>query len=330
MCALFGIHDYNNRLSSRQKEIVLSVLSNECEVRGTDATGISYLRNGKLQVYKRPVPAHKMRYNLPPNIKTVMGHTRLTTQGNEKNNYNNHPFYGRVKNNTFALAHNGILRNDKELRQSMKLPKTNIETDSYIAVQIIERENSVSFGSLRKVAETVRGSFVFTVLDNKDNLYFVRGDNPLCIYHFAGKGFYLYASTEDILTKTINRLGIEKLDYDRIPVDFGDILRIASDGVISKERFESAENYPPQSGCYQYPMYIHRNYDDWHNQSTEHQYVEMLKQTSGLYGYSPDDIDALISDGWSPDEIEMILCGDMYEDEEEMCYASNPIKNYIN
>ena len=48
------------------------------------------------------------------------------------------------------------------------------------------------------MAEEVEGSFCFTVLDRKDNLYFVKGDNPLCLYHYPELGLYLYASTEEI------------------------------------------------------------------------------------------------------------------------------------
>lgn len=48
-----------------------------------------------------------------------MGHTRHTTQGNEKRNYNNHPFTGKCKNLKFAIAHNGVLFNDKELRKTI-------------------------------------------------------------------------------------------------------------------------------------------------------------------------------------------------------------------
>jgi glutamine phosphoribosylpyrophosphate amidotransferase len=315
MCALFGIHDYENRLNHKQQELILKVLSNECEVRGQDATGISYLKNKQLQVCKRPVPAHQMRYSLPPKVKVIMGHTRLTTQGSEKNNYNNHPFFGRVKKNTFTLAHNGILRNDGELRQSMKLPKTNIQTDSYIAVQLIERENAVTFGSLRKVAETVRGSFVFTVLDSKDNLYFVRGDNPLCIYHFADKGFYLYASTEKILQNTLKRLGIDKYIYDEIAVEMGDILMIDGNGKMRKEQFDAADYYVPQHGYHQYPAYIsERSYSRKHS-SSDNQHLEILKQLSGLYGYSPADIDELVAEGWTLGDIEQILYdGDFYSE----------------
>ena len=62
MCALFGLVDYGNKFSARQKNKIISVLSEECEIRGTDATGIAYNSNGRLHIFKRAVPAHKMRY----------------------------------------------------------------------------------------------------------------------------------------------------------------------------------------------------------------------------------------------------------------------------
>lgn len=43
----------------------------------------------------------------------------MTTQGTE--NYNNHPFVGKVNNTNFAFAHNGVLHNDEELRESKNL-----------------------------------------------------------------------------------------------------------------------------------------------------------------------------------------------------------------
>jgi glutamine phosphoribosylpyrophosphate amidotransferase len=259
-----------------------------------------------------------MQYALPANVKIIMGHTRFTTQGSERNNYNNHPFFGRVRKHTFTLAHNGILQNDKELRESMKLPKTNIQTDSYIAVQLLEREGYISFDSLRKVAEAVRGSFVFTVLDSKDNLYFIRGDNPLCIYHFD-KGFYLYASTENILQNTLIRLGIEKYAYDKIPVEMGDILMIASDGKMKKEQFNAPVYSAPQHSYYHYPVYISERSQNY-GLSEDDQYIGMLKQISGLYGYTPADIDELVAEGWTHGEIEQILYDESFYAEMAMEY----------
>lgn len=66
---------------------------------------------------------------------------------------------------TYALAHNGVLWNDKELRIAENLPLTSVETDSYIAVQLLEQQKALDFDSLKAMAEKVEGSFVFTVLD---------------------------------------------------------------------------------------------------------------------------------------------------------------------
>ena len=195
MCCLFGILDYGNTLTVRQRTKVLSVLAASCEVRGTDATGIAYNTDSHLTIYKRPKAAHKMWFRLPIDANVIMGHTRMTTQGNEKFNYNNHPFYGKVGNTSFALAHNGMLMNDEELKMKYRLPKINIETDSYVAVQLLERQTDLSFESMAKVAEELEGSFTLSLLDNANNIYFIKGNNPLCLYYWRERNLYIYAST---------------------------------------------------------------------------------------------------------------------------------------
>ena len=142
MCSLFGMIDYNRKLTTRQKNKILNTLAKECEVRGTDATGIAYNFAGRMRIYKRPLPAHKMRLHIPNGVNVVMGHTRMTTQGSEKRNQNNHPFAGKVDGKTFALAHNGVLWNDKTLKLTETLPETSVETDSYVALQLIEKQKS--------------------------------------------------------------------------------------------------------------------------------------------------------------------------------------------
>ena len=47
MCCLYGILDYKQILTTRQKNHLLRKLSIACEERGTDATGIAYNRNGR-------------------------------------------------------------------------------------------------------------------------------------------------------------------------------------------------------------------------------------------------------------------------------------------
>ena len=112
MCSLFGLIDFTECLSTHTKNKILNTLSRECQVRGTDATGIAYNFNGRMRIYKRPLPARKMKIHIPNGVNVVMGHTRMTTQGNAQFNQNNHPFLGHVDGNSFALAHNGVLWND--------------------------------------------------------------------------------------------------------------------------------------------------------------------------------------------------------------------------
>ena len=193
MCCLFGLIDYRHHLTGR----MVRALAEASEARGTDAAGIAYNAGGTLRIHKRPGPAHTIHFTVPKASKVIMGHTRMATQGSALKRKNNHPFAGKARREGFALAHNGVLHNDKVLRRVHHLPPTATETDSYIAVQLMEQQGTLNFDSLRFMAEEVEGSFCFTVLDRKDNLYFVKGDNPLCLYHYPELGLYLYASTEE-------------------------------------------------------------------------------------------------------------------------------------
>ena len=48
-------------LSTHMKNKILNTLARECQVRGTDATGIAYNFNDRLRIYKRPLPARRMK-----------------------------------------------------------------------------------------------------------------------------------------------------------------------------------------------------------------------------------------------------------------------------
>lgn len=127
-----------------------------------------------------------------------MGHTRHATQGTLKYNGNNHPFKGRCGRTEFALAHSGIICNDKRLRKDLRLPSTKISTDSYIAVHLLERQKQIDFNSIKYMAEKVDGSYSFTILDNKNNLHIVKGDSPVSIFHFPEKKVYVYNRIQGI------------------------------------------------------------------------------------------------------------------------------------
>ena len=310
MCCLFGLLDYGDTFSGKEKIAILSVLSRECEVRGVDATGIAYNVNGKLSIFKRPLPAHKVHFTVPNSTRFIMGHTRMTTKGSEQLNYNNHPFLGEIPSCKFALAHNGILYNDNQLRTSESLPQTKIQTDSFVAVQLIEKQNALSFGSLKNMAEKVEGSFTFTVLDSRDNFYAIRGDNPFTLYHYPQYGFFLYASTSEILTNALMKLGIQDWPHEHIILSCGDILRIDKRGKIKRGVFNTFDIY--DSLEFLEHIAYHTKPSIVHN-ITDNDYVQELKSVASYCGYSPTDIDYLLSDGFSFNEIEDMLYMPSYE-----------------
>lgn len=301
MCCLFGIIDYRHTMTVSQKNRILSALATAAEARGTDATGIAYNSAGKLRIYKRPWPAHHMRFSVPDDAIVIMGHTRMMTQGSAKRNYNNHPFLGQTVKGPFALAHNGVLWNDGWLRQAHELPKSQIETDSFVAVQLIEQKSTLDFDSLKYMAEQVEGAFTFTVLDAENHLFFIKGDSPMYIYQFPKLGFILYASTKEILTKALLSTGLLKRKHRVIPLRSGEILQINSAGLSSRSHFNDSHlisgwRYPM---CHLYSAPVRPS-----PFLSNRQHLDEIKSVAMAFGFAPEEIDRLSSQGFTPDEIE--------------------------
>ena len=246
MCSVFGLLDFKGKLPPAERLRIIKALGVAAEVRGTDATGMAYVQNGAIQIQKAPRPAHKMRWRIDPTAQYVMGHTRMTTQGSERHNQNNHPFPGKAGYLPFALAHNGVLYNDDELRQRHKLPQTKIETDSYVAVQLLEKEGDLSTQSLQRMAEALDGSFTITILDAKNNLYLIKGNNPLTVFLLPDLGCYLYASTEEILYTALEALSMADGNIANIKIGPGDIMRIDAKGQRSVTHFDASKLYHSQ------------------------------------------------------------------------------------
>lgn len=309
MCCLFGLLDYKQSLSLNQRKRILRTLSIACEERGTDATGIAYFTGNRLFIQKAPRPAHRMKYHVYKDAHYIMGHTRMTTQGAEGKNYNNHPFAGKVGGTSFALAHNGVIHNDKELQRIRNLPPTKIETDSYVAVQLLEQEESLSFKSLKTMSEALRGSFTITVLDQQNNLYIVKGNNPMCIYRFE-KGFYLYASTESILQKAVDQLGLAQAPHQVIQPDCGDILCIKPDGTMETGYFDDTLCFPRfDYGMYldyYYPYLTLRDFSTLPGKA-EDQEDELLDDYAGISGIDRTTLQLLRDGGFDWLEIEEMI-----------------------
>lgn len=290
MCAIFGFVNYGNKIKPKTLKRLVRNLSIACEIRGVDACGISYVRkDGNIKVFKRPQPAHQLNLYFPKDTTTLIGHTRYTTQGNEKFNQNNHPFTS-VKG--FSLAHNGIICNDKELRHQYNLPVTNIETDSYIAVQLLDYCNQVDFESIKFMAEQLQGSFAITILNHDNTLYLVKGDNPIYLIHFKSLRLYLYSSTREIMLEALMKSKFN-LNFEVIHLDDGDIISINSMGIIEKDYFNVTQL---NDGFY------YQNYLDYFDNE-----LDILLDYCTNIGIDEDDVYTLLDYGLEVEEIEYLV-----------------------
>ncbi len=301
MCGLYGFVNYSNDKIKNLSDLTNS-LAEQSAVRGTDATGIAFTSSGGISIIKDSKSAYRMNFKHSDDIMALIGHTRHSTQGSEKKNYNNHPFSAKCNNTRFALAHNGVLSNDKVLRHKFKLPKTKIETDSYIAVQLIESQKYLDFDSIKYMAERTEGSFSYSILDDKNNIWLVKGDSPLSILHFPKQKIYVYASTDEILYKSLIDFpllfkSLKSGDFEEVEILEGYILKICSNGDLEKSEFD-------------YSYYCRRNWWDfgikpYHSSViTQDSYIEDLKSIACYQGFSSETVDELLNNGFTLEEIE--------------------------
>lgn len=304
MCAIFGVLDFQGKLTPAQRKTLFQELAYAAQIRGTDASGVAYVSHGAVQVQKAPRPASKMRWRISTDARYLMGHTRMTTQGAASKNYNNHPFPGKAGSLPFALAHNGVLYNDRELRRTRHLPSTKVETDSYVAVQLLEQIGNLSMDSIQQMAEALDGSFTITVLSANNTLYFVCGNNPLTIRLVPKLGCYLYASTDEILDLALEGLRLTELHQTEIPVSQGDIIAIDSRGQYTRSRFDDAKLRSRHFFNWNWHKPFHASeYDD---------YLEMLMDFGRRHGITDQELHLLINAGYDAFDLEQLIYDDQF------------------
>jgi len=249
MCGVFGFVNYGGNLTDEKIKTLYMTLAKSCIVRGSHASGIAYVADGTLYTRKDTVNLVDAGFDFPCGIITLTAHCRLSLKKDYTDNKNNHPFDGRTLDGArYALEHNGILTNLRELRTTHGIEKPDISTDSYFIAQLLDIKPALTAGTLKEVCETLRGSFSFIVLDEKNDLYICRGDVPVYLVHFKRQGLYLYTSTRDLFENALSETDLwyeyksSNLEAAFSPVNIvplckGDILKISPNGETQRANF---------------------------------------------------------------------------------------------
>lgn len=154
------------------------------EYRGYDSGGIAVLNKNKLNVVKAKGEIKNLEAKLGNTALSGslgIGHTRWATHG-KANEINAHPHCSKH----FAVVHNGIIENYKEIRESLALSGITFEseTDTEVIPKLLELNYSGDvIDAIRKTVKLLEGSYALGILctDDMDTLYCTKKGSPLII-----------------------------------------------------------------------------------------------------------------------------------------------------
>lgn len=235
MCGIAGFYVKDPRgidLEKLADELLLGI-----EHRGQDATGMLTITDGgaKVALAKDDIPATyfvQTREWLPKDVKTVLLHTRLATQGKPDKMENNHP----VNFKSCFATHNGVIWNDDKLIQELDIERP-AEVDS-IAVPMLVA--TCGFSNALDNLPKLEGSWALAIVDpltNPDELLLVRGSNsPLVVLNHPK--IVIWASVQSAIKSAWEKAigtppAFNKYDY----MDEGTAMVVDKEGNISETRF---------------------------------------------------------------------------------------------
>jgi len=188
MCGIFGYVGTSRDAS----EAVLEGLR-RLDYRGYDSWGVAVVNGHGIEVEKKVGIVSKGPLSIQGNI--GIGHTRWATHG-AVTETNAHPHYASDK--SFVLAHNGIVENAAELKETLTKKGYAFEsqTDTEAIVRLVEDKRK----KMRSLADAVRAAFkelegrnTIIVLANDGEIIAARNGSPLVL---GSRGAELYFSSD--------------------------------------------------------------------------------------------------------------------------------------
>ena len=178
------------------------------EYRGYDSCGIGVLDGENIKTFKwkgRVANTEKKFRKAKIDSGIAIGHTRWATHG-EPNDINSHPIISY--NKEFAIVHNGIIENYKELKNLLieKKYKFYTETDTEVLVNFIELCVSNSKNIERGITyalSKVEGAFGIVLIkrSSPNLLYAARKGSPLA-FGKKGSNFFIASDASPIIEHT--------------------------------------------------------------------------------------------------------------------------------
>ncbi len=241
MCGIMGWYGFGHTLPDKNK---ITNMFSLLESRGKDASGFAYIKHNSLIVHKDAIKSSEFvktndwkELELP---QSMILHTRMKTQGSEKNPGNNHPLFSK---NGIAIVHNGIIYNDKEI---FGKKQRDAEVDSESILHLLSQKAKAD--KIKALFDKIDGSFAVAVINKyePDKLILIKKDNPIDLYYDQKDDILYFCSEQAIMRESLN---IEKETLRGFNIGEGSYHYYEMQNnyalIINKDGVESYQKYYP-------------------------------------------------------------------------------------
>jgi predicted glutamine amidotransferase len=212
------------------------------ETRGNHASGFAWIdQDGNSGFYKQPKAGSQLNLGeLPRNAKTVILHTRYATQGDRRDNRNNHPVLST--DNTIALVHNGVISNDYQLTSELGITREEHgEVDSLVIPSLIAQQGVEGLSKLRGYAAI---AWLDAVRTGKQ-LHIAKLKSSPVAYTHLPNGTFVMASTPSIL-----ELALMTIDWE-----YGGVFELSEQRYITVDNGIISSHTKSPSMAYDYQAF---------------------------------------------------------------------------
>lgn len=230
MCGILGlVYSGTTGISPDLLSKTVHNLYKLSETRGKEASGVSYIENGTIKVIKQNTSASALlrskafKENLNSYIRevalkncspensltqnkvpiTLIGHSRLVTNGDSSLHYNNQP----VIASGLVAVHNGIIVNDAELWQKYPNLERHYQVDTEIMLNLIRhflKEGHALISAAQLAFGEIKGATSIAAQFEDLNCILLATNNG-SLYLAQSESMILFASEEFIIKSTLEK-----------------------------------------------------------------------------------------------------------------------------
>ena len=237
MCGIFGLalsSAYGEKNDLKDINRIANNLFSYSQTRGSEAAGIAINNSISINILRKAISPKKFiasdeykklliesfqEFNSKKLTRekinfSLIGHSRLVTNGNQTENSNNQPVFA----NGIVGVHNGIITNEEELLNKNKDIKKESQLDSELLLKLINKKNIQDkniFLSMDNIFREIEGS-ASVAFFHEDNRNLVLSTNTGSLFYCYSKEIFIFASERFILNKLLKNQSIIALKEPEI------------------------------------------------------------------------------------------------------------------